>query len=173
MSVVWNVDSASPEAHLDPLSAANPAIEIIEEQLPPPTRPASGRLRALPPYAACGVFAFLNLYVTQPLLPLFTRIFHEPKSIVGLTVSAATLGVALSAPIMGTLAERFNRKRVIFAATIALSMPTLLAATSPGLRTLVFWRFLQGLSLPGVFAITITYIGEEWDHHAVPVVMSI
>ena len=91
----------------------------------------------------------------------------------GLTVSAATLGVALSAPIMGTLAERFNRKRVIFAATIALSMPTLLAATSPGLRTLVFWRFLQGLILPGVFAITITYIGEEWDHHAVPVVMSI
>jgi MFS transporter, YNFM family, putative membrane transport protein len=52
-------------------------------------------------------------------------------------------------------------------------VPTLLAATSPGLHALIFWRFLQGLVLPGVFAITITYIGEEWEHHSVPLVMSI
>ena len=88
-------------------------------------------------------------------------------------MSAATLGVAISAPILGAIAERLNRKRVIVASTIALAIPTLLAATSPGLLTLDLWRFLQGLILPGIFAITITYIGEEWDHHAVPLVMSI
>lgn len=107
------------------------------------------------------------------MLPLFERIFHASKSVVGLTVSAGTLGVALSAPILGALAEQMNRKRVIVACTLALAVPTLLAASSPGLHSLVFWRFLQGLILPGIFAITITYIGEEWEHHAMPIVMSI
>jgi predicted MFS family arabinose efflux permease len=30
------------------------------------------------------------------------------------------------------------------------------------LPSLVFWRFVQGLVLPPIFAVTIAYIGEEW-----------
>jgi MFS transporter, YNFM family, putative membrane transport protein len=106
-------------------------------------------------------------------VPLFQQVFHAWKSIVGLTVSAATLGVAVSAPILGAIAEQVNRKRVIVVSTLILSIPTMLAATATGLHALVVWRFLQRLILPGIFDITITYIGEEWEHHAVPVVMSI
>src|SRR4051794_8604855 len=53
-----------------------------------------------------GVAAFLNLYATQPLLPMFARIFAASKAAVGMTVSAATIGVALSAPFCGLVAER-------------------------------------------------------------------
>jgi len=145
----------------------------MEERLPPPVTAGLGSFRAVAAVCLCGVFAFLNLYVTQPLLPLLEHIFNASKSAVGFTVSASTLGVALSAPILGALAEQMNRKRVIVASTLVLAAPTLLAATAPGLHSLIFWRFLQGLILPGIFAITITYIGEEWEHHAVPIVMSI
>jgi len=164
------VDEATP---VSSFAAANPAIESVEERLAPPSTPGLGSFRAVAAVCLCGVFAFLNLYVTQPLLPLLERIFHASKSAVGLTVSASTLGVALSAPILGALAEQMSRKRVILASTLVLAAPTLLAATAPGLHSLVFWRLLQGLILPGIFAITITYIGEEWEHHAVPIVMSI
>jgi MFS transporter, YNFM family, putative membrane transport protein len=156
------------------LAAANPAIENVEERLTaPPERTGLGAFRGVAAVCICGIFAFLNLYVTQPLLPLLEHIFNASKSAVGLTVSAATLGVALSAPILGALAEQMSRKRVIVSCTLALAVPTLLAATAPGLHALVFWRLLQGLILPGIFAITITYIGEEWNHHAVPIVMSL
>ncbi|MGC2545136.1 MAG: MFS transporter, partial [Silvibacterium sp.] len=158
---------------VSPFAAANPAIESVEQRLASPDTAGLGSFRAVAAVCLCGVFAFLNLYVTQPMLPLLEHIFHASKSVVGLTVSASTLGVAVSAPILGALAEQMNRKRVIVASTLVLSVPTLLAATSPGLHALIFWRFLQGLILPGVFAITITYIGEEWEHHAVPIVMSI
>ncbi|HUY80145.1 MAG TPA: MFS transporter [Acidobacteriaceae bacterium] len=157
-----------------PVSASNPALETVEERLaPPPERTGLGSFRGVAAVCICGIFAFLNLYVTQPLLPLLEHLFHASKSAVGLTVSASTLGVALSAPILGALAEQMSRKRVIVTCTLALAVPTLLAATSPGLHAMVFWRLLQGLILPGIFAITITYIGEEWNHHAVPIVMSI
>ena len=156
-----------------PFAAANPALETIEERLAPPETVGLGSFRAVAAVCLCGVVAFLNLYVTQPMMPMLERIFHASKSIVGLTVSASTLGVALSAPILGALAEEMSRKRVIVASALLISVPTLLAATSPGLHALIFWRFLQGLVLPGVFAITITYIGEEWEHQSVPLVMSI
>ncbi len=122
--------------------------------------------------ALCGVCAFLQLYCTQPLLPLLTRLFHASKTGVGLTVSAATLGVALSAPIFGTLTERLPRKRVIVASILGIAFPTLLAATSTSLAQLIFWRFLQGVMVPGVVAVLVTYIGEEWPPHRVALIMS-
>ena len=120
----------------------------------------------------CGVCAFLELYCTQPLLPLFTHVFPASKTAAGMTVSAATLGVAFSAPIFGALTERMPRKRVIVASLIGVSLPTLLAATSISLTQLIFWRFLEGITLPGIFAVVVTYIGEEWPAERVALIMS-
>ena len=120
----------------------------------------------------CGVCAFLEVYCTQPLLPLLARIFHASKTGVGMTVSAATLGVAISAPIFGALTERLPRKRVIVISLLGISVPTLLAATSASLPQLIFWRFLQGIMVPGVVAVVVTYIGEEWPPERVALIMS-
>jgi YNFM family putative membrane transporter len=136
-------------------------------------RPALGPLTSVAAVFLCGVCAFLDLYATQPLLPLFSRIFHAGKAAVGLTVSASTLGVALSAPLFGIFAERLSRKRVIVTSIAAVAVPTLLAATAPSLHALIFWRFMQGLLAPGIFAITIAYVTEEWDRGNVALVMSV
>ena len=89
-----------------------------------------------------------------------------------MTVSAATLGVAISAPIFGALTERLPRKRVIVISLLGISVPTLLAATSASLPQLIFWRFLQGIMVPGVVAVVVTYIGEEWPPERVALIMS-
>ena len=122
--------------------------------------------------AMCGVCGFMDLYCTQPLLPMFVGLFHVSKSAAGLTVSASTLGVALTAPIVGSYAERYNRKHIIVLSILLLSIPTMLAATAQGLGGLVFWRFLQGMLMPGIFAVTIAYITEEWHENTVAVVMA-
>jgi MFS family permease len=120
----------------------------------------------------CGACAFLELYCTQPLLPLLSHLFHASKTAVGMTVSAATLGVAISAPIFGALTERLARKRVIVASILGVSIPTLLAATSASLAQLIFWRFLQGIMVPGIIAVVVTYIGEEWPPNRIALIMS-
>jgi MFS family permease len=109
-----------------------------------------------------GVAAFLNLYATQPLLPMFEHLFAASKAAVGMTVSAATIGVALSAPFCGLIAERIGRKRVIVIATLLLAVPTVMASTATTLTMLIFWRFFQGLVMPGIFGVAIAYIAEEW-----------
>jgi MFS transporter, YNFM family, putative membrane transport protein len=109
-----------------------------------------------------GFSAFLHLYATQSLLPLFTQVFQAPQVEVSLTVSATTMAVALMAPVVGLLADLLGRKGIIVAAVLGLSVPTFLAATSPGLSALIGWRFCQGLLMPAIFAVTLAYISEEW-----------
>ncbi|HEX3987068.1 MAG TPA: MFS transporter [Acidobacteriaceae bacterium] len=162
------MDDSLPSASV---AAANPAVVVLE----PHPEPHMGMrpVGAVAAVCLCGVFAFLNLYSTQPLLPMFAHLFHASEAMVGLTVSASTLGVALAAPFFGALTERLSRKRVILVSLVALALPTLLAATSPGLTTLIAWRFVQGLALPGVFATIITYVGEEWRRESIALVMSL
>jgi MFS family permease len=108
-----------------------------------------------------GFGAFLNLYATQPLLPLFRELFQASELEVSLTVSASVLAVALSAPFTGFVADRFGRKGVILAAMAGLGLTTAVAATATTLPGLIGWRFLQGVFIPGILAVAMAYISEE------------
>ena len=119
-----------------------------------------------------GFCVFLNVYATQTLLPLFTRIFHATKFQVSLTVSATTIGIALAAPFFGLVGERFGRRRTMAASVSLLTIPVLLAATSSSLQMLIAWRFLQGLIMPGIIAVTLAYISEEWSEGGAASVMA-
>jgi MFS transporter, YNFM family, putative membrane transport protein len=163
-------ESAAPRLPLgEGASSASAALPPASPRPLHPLHPLSGVVGVF----VCGLVAFLTLYATQPLLPLFETLFHASKSAVGWTVSASTLGVAIAAPLLGTFTERMNRKRVILVSILLLAVPTCAAATSSSLGWLVFWRLLQGLITPGVFATTIAYITEAWPPTAVAPVMSI
>jgi predicted MFS family arabinose efflux permease len=109
-----------------------------------------------------GLCTFLDLYATQALLPMLTRDFGATPADVSLTVTATTFAVALIAPFIGAVSDALGRKRLIVAAMFALVLPTIMIARVDGLGAMVFWRFVQGLLLPPIFAVTVAYVGEEW-----------
>ena len=119
-----------------------------------------------------GMCTFLNVYPTQPLLPLLRQVFHASEFEVSLTVSATILATALSAPLAGMIAEKRGRKKVIVPCLFLLTIPTALAATSASLRALIFWRFAQGMFVPGVIAVMLAYVNEEWAGRGVGRAMS-
>jgi predicted MFS family arabinose efflux permease len=113
-----------------------------------------------------GFCAFLTLFAPQPLLPMLASAFRTSPGSVSLVVTVSTIAVAMAAPFAGAVADRLGRKRVIVPAAFLLAVPTLLAATAGSLGQLLFWRFLQGVFTPGIFAVTIAYINEEWEEGA-------
>jgi len=121
-------------------------------------------MRRLPtfPVILAGVAAFLNLYSTQPLLPLLTRTFGASPFEAGLTITATTIAVAISAPFIGRLADRFGLRRMIVGSAWMLTLATALAATSQTLPQLIVWRFAQGIATPGIFGSAVAYIHEVW-----------
>lgn len=111
--------------------------------------------------ALAGAGAFLNLYSPQAVLPLLAREFGATEAGIALIMFASTFAIAFTAPFTGAIADVIGRKRVITGAMIALVIPTAMSALSPNLETMIFWRFVQGLVLPPIFAVTIAYIGGE------------
>jgi len=109
-----------------------------------------------------GVAAFINLYAPQSLLPLLREWIGQDAARAGMIVSAGTFGVALAAPFAGLLADRFGRRRVIVFAAFLAVLPGLLSGLAPTPEWLMLIRLAQGLCLPGIFAVTVAYIAEEW-----------
>jgi predicted MFS family arabinose efflux permease len=114
------------------------------------------------PVVLAGSAAFLNLYATQPLLPLLARTFHASTFQVGLTVTAPTVAVAVFAPVVGRLADTIGLRRVIVGSSFLLAAATALSATAGSLWQLIAWRFVLGAVTPGIFAGTVAYIHEMW-----------
>jgi predicted MFS family arabinose efflux permease len=111
-------------------------------------------------FAAVG--AFLHLYAPQAVLPLMAREFDVGAADASLVITAGTLAVAATAPFAGAMSDVLGRKRLIVAAMALLLIPATMTALAPSLDQLIFWRFMHGLLLPPIFAVTIAYIGDEF-----------
>lgn len=112
-----------------------------------------------------GYCCFINLYSPQAILPLLSTEFGAGAAEIATIMTASTLAVALTAPFTGTVADVLGRKRVIVTAMFLLAVPTVMLALAPTLSQVIVWRFIQGLVMPPIFAVTIAYIGEEWPAH--------
>lgn len=110
--------------------------------------------------AGCG--AFINLYAPQAVLPFLAKDLGARIVDISAIMTVSTLAVALTAPFTGAIADVLGRKRVIAAAMLLLVLPTAMIAFAPSLNAIIFWRFMQGLMLPPIFAVTIAYIGGEY-----------
>src|SRR5262245_7049360 len=110
----------------------------------------------------CAICAFLHLYSPQAVLPLMAQEFGVGAAGAGMIITASTLAVAATAPFTGALSDLLGRKRVILAAMILLLVPGVMLPLSGSIQELIFWRFVQGLLLPPIFAVTVAYIGDEW-----------
>jgi YNFM family putative membrane transporter len=110
-----------------------------------------------------GYCAFINLYSPQSILPLLSQEFHASAAEISTIITVSTLAVALTAPFTGTVADVLGRKRVIVAAMFVLVIPTLMVGLATTLSQLIFWRAVQGLVLPPIFAVAVAYIGDEWS----------
>jgi predicted MFS family arabinose efflux permease len=90
------------------------------------------------------------------------REFDVGAAEASMIITAGTLAVAATAPFTGAMSDVLGRKRVIVAAMALLLIPATMTALAPTLQQLIFWRFMHGLLLPPIFAVTVAYIGDEW-----------
>jgi MFS transporter, YNFM family, putative membrane transport protein len=120
-----------------------------------------------------GYCAFINLYSPQSILPLLSTEFGVGAAEISTTITVSTLAVALTAPFTGTVADVLGRKRVIVAAMFVLVIPTVMVSLSTSLSALIFWRAVQGLVLPPIFAVMVAYIGDELSRHEATTVAGI
>ena len=119
-----------------------------------------------------GMFAFLQVYSIQATLPVLMMDFTATEVQAGMIVGATILAIAIMSPFLGMLSDAVGRKSFIVGALLFLAIPTALIAQSPNIGWMGMWRFMQGLSVPGITVVTIAYIGEEFEGRALTELMS-
>ncbi len=121
-------------------------------------------LRPLPrvAIATAGFTAMLNMYAPQAVLPLMSEEFGVGPAAISQIMTVSALAVALTAPFTGVIADVLGRRFVIAIAIALLVVPGVMMGFSQSLEALLFWRFVQGLLLPPIFAVSVAYIGAEW-----------
>ncbi|HEY8295579.1 MAG TPA: MFS transporter [Micrococcaceae bacterium] len=111
--------------------------------------------------AFAGVATFAQLYSVQGLLPLLARDLDITAAQAALTVSAATIGLAVAVLPWSFAADRFGRVRVMGTAIIAATVLGLLVPLAPGFQVLLALRTLEGMALGGIPALALAYLNEE------------
>lgn len=112
--------------------------------------------------ALVGVFAFLQVYSVQSILPQLQHDLNATVVEVGNSVGVTVLAVALISPFVGMLSDALGRKWMIVASVFALTVPTALMTQVQSVQGLLILRFLQGLAVPGVSVVLMAYVGEEF-----------
>ncbi len=122
--------------------------------------------------ALIGMFAFLQVYSIQAVLPVLMTDFSATEVQAGIAVGATVMAIAIMSPFLGMLSDAIGRKILVVGALLFLAVPTALIAISPTIGWLDLFRFLQGLSVPGITVVILAYIGEEFEGRAVTELMS-
>jgi MFS transporter, YNFM family, putative membrane transport protein len=110
-----------------------------------------------------GVATFAQLYSVQGLLPLMARDLDITAAQAALSISVATLCLAVAVLPWSFVADRFGRVRTMGAAIILATILGLLVPASPSFEVLLILRALEGAALGGIPALAIAYLNEEID----------
>lgn len=110
---------------------------------------------------AAGFATFALLYHVQPLLPLLAETFDVAPAESALALSLATGFLSVSLLLSGALADVFGRKPVMVASLTLSALLTLVTAIIPSWHGLLLARALFGVTLAGLPAVAMAYLGEE------------
>ena len=110
-----------------------------------------------------GILA--NSLVT-PNIPDILADLGQPDSRAGLLVASGPSPGIFLAPIMGVLADRFGRRRVLLPCLIIFTLGGLGAAIAPTFGFLIAARLLQGVGSSGLINLAVVLIADNWDGEA-------
>lgn len=117
--------------------------------------------RLLAALFCAGVATFAQLYSLQGVLPQIADHYRIGAADAALTVSLATIGLAVSVIPWSVVADRLGRVRAMSFSVSAATALGLLVPLAPSYPLLLGGRFLEGLALGGVPAVAIAYLTEE------------
>ncbi|GAB6178785.1 MFS transporter [Desulfotomaculum defluvii] len=122
---------------------------------------------------AGGFNTFAILWCTQPLLPEIGKEFQVSPTVSSLSQSSTTIALAISMLIASSLSEVFGRKSIMTISLVASSILSILTAFSSSFHLLILCRILQGISLAGLPAVAMAYIGEEIEPKSLGMAMGL
>jgi predicted MFS family arabinose efflux permease len=112
--------------------------------------------------AWCTLFVVgTDLFVVSPLLPHIAARFDLPAASAGLSVTAFAVTYMVCAPLLGQLADRLGRRRMLGWCLTGFAAANLLTAAAPNFAWLLAARVIAGAAAAGVSPSVYALVGES------------
>jgi len=111
----------------------------------------------------CVLVSMFDGFDTQSIAfvaPAIVRSWSLPLGRFGVIFSATLLGTAIGSVLLGRLADRHGRRKLIAAAVAVFGIMTIGCGLARGFWSLLVLRFLAGLGLGGALPIFLAYASE-------------
>ncbi|TRY24792.1 MFS transporter [Brevibacillus sp. LEMMJ03] len=105
---------------------------------------------------------FILLYAPQPLLPWLSDKYGISIATASLTISLTIIALAVSSLALAPLFDRWDRKKAIGIFCLLLIVPSAMLAITDSFTWILVWRVVHGLCIPGVTAVLVAYVSEEF-----------
>lgn len=125
-------------------------------------------LRALIPWRSgtfyviisSSLMGVMGISLISPVLPVLRPVFGVSDAQVGLVITAYTLPGIVLTPLIGVLADRIGRKRVLVPLLFTYGIGGAGVAMASSFSTVLALRFLQGIGASALAMLAITLIGD-------------
>jgi MFS transporter, putative metabolite:H+ symporter len=94
------------------------------------------------------------------VLPSLTHVYHLGTGLESVVSISSAAGIVLGIVPAGRLADRFGRKRIMIAGTVAYAVLTFLTGLAPGIAWVIALRVLAGIAMGAVFPLPYAYGAE-------------
>ena len=108
-----------------------------------------------------GIATFAQLYSAQAVLPQIASDLAVGPATAAVSVSAATLGLALAVIPWSIVADRIGRVPAMATGVLLATLFGLAAPLSGEIAVLLLLRFAEGVALGAVPAVALAYLSEE------------
>ncbi|MDE2063678.1 MAG: MFS transporter, partial [Bradyrhizobium sp.] len=115
----------------------------------------------------CATVLLLDGFDTTAIgyvAPALAKEWHIGKAALGPVLSAGLFGLMIGALLLGPLADRIGRKKIIILSTLAFGIGTLITSLVNDVNTLLAIRVLTGLGLGGAMPNTVALTSEFSPH---------
>ncbi len=125
--------------------------------------PPTSRRALLPLIFAVTLTGILGNTLIAPAVPDILDQFGVGDAGAGVLIAATSLPGVFLAPVIGVLADRLGRRRVLVPCLACYGTFGLGAAAAPTFELLVLARFGMGLGAAGLINLAVVLIGDHWE----------
>ncbi|MCQ8871672.1 MFS transporter [Mesorhizobium sp. LMG17149] len=115
-------------------------------------------------FAACLACLMFGLEISSvpTILPTLEQVLHADFKQLQWVMNAYTIAVTTVLMAVGTIADRYGRKRVFLVAIAAFGLTSLICGVAESVSTLIVARFLQGLSGGAMLICQLAVLSHEF-----------
>ncbi len=109
---------------------------------------------------AISLMAVLGVATVTPAFPQLAEALEVPARNLGLLVTAFTFPTVILGPIIGIVADRFGRKKIVVPSLFIFGIAGTACAFVRDFNLLILLRFLQGIGAASLLSLSTTLIGD-------------